>query len=149
MLMQNLPLYYLCAGLLWVTSMMLVLFFVGGVYSDRISSASKCVHTNRFVPQVNRSLRIFNMHLVMNTSSRWPWSSSQSTYLRNGAPVNPRGEMIFSARVQADFRQGYERYRNAYEQKRQEKLQAQQRAKNEKRPWFMSLLAQDTHKKTH
>lgn len=32
---------------------------------------------------------------------------------------NPRGELIFSSRVHAAFREGYERYRDSYERKRQ------------------------------
>ncbi|WFD45046.1 hypothetical protein MPSI1_003723 [Malassezia psittaci] len=39
---------------------------------------------------------------------------------------NERGEIMFSSRVSANFREGYERYRNAFERKRREKLQTQQ-----------------------
>lgn len=41
---------------------------------------------------------------------------------------NERGEIIFSSRVDAEFRDGYERYRRAFERKRREKLEAQQQA---------------------
>ncbi|KDQ54064.1 hypothetical protein JAAARDRAFT_38662 [Jaapia argillacea MUCL 33604] len=38
---------------------------------------------------------------------------------------NPRGELIFSSRVDGRFREGYERYRAAFEKKREEKLRAE------------------------
>lgn len=41
---------------------------------------------------------------------------------------NERGEVIFSSRVDTQFRDGYERYRNAFERKRKEKLEAQRRS---------------------
>ena len=41
---------------------------------------------------------------------------------------NDRGEIIFSSRVDTEFREGYERYRNAFERKRREKLEAQRLA---------------------
>lgn len=34
---------------------------------------------------------------------------------------NPRGELIFSSRVDRGFREGYERYRSAFERRREEK----------------------------
>lgn len=34
--------------------------------------------------------------------------------------LNPRGELIFSSRVDRSFRESYERYRNAFERKREE-----------------------------
>ncbi|CAO1629225.1 unnamed protein product [Parajaminaea phylloscopi] len=37
---------------------------------------------------------------------------------------NPRGEIIFSTRVAPTFREGYHRYRNAFERRRREKLEA-------------------------
>ncbi|CAO1619750.1 unnamed protein product [Sympodiomycopsis kandeliae] len=39
---------------------------------------------------------------------------------------NPRGEIIFSTKVAPTFREGYERYRNAFERRRKEKLVATQ-----------------------
>lgn len=35
--------------------------------------------------------------------------------------TNPRGELIFSSRVDRSFREGYERYRAAFERRREEK----------------------------
>lgn len=40
--------------------------------------------------------------------------------------TNPRGEIIFSNKVAGPFREGYERYRNAFERRRKEKLQLQE-----------------------
>ncbi|KAN0061872.1 hypothetical protein ACQY0O_005866 [Thecaphora frezii] len=51
---------------------------------------------------------------------------------------NPRGELIFSTRVSADFRDGYERYRAAFERRRAEKMAAK-RARSWKR-WVDWLL---------
>ena len=42
---------------------------------------------------------------------------------------NPRGEIIFSTRVDAHFRHSYEKYRAAFERKRAKKLEAQARQK--------------------
>jgi hypothetical protein len=36
--------------------------------------------------------------------------------------TNPRGELIFSSRVDKTFKEGYERYRAAFERRRAEKL---------------------------
>lgn len=49
---------------------------------------------------------------------------------------NERGEIMFSSRVHANFRDGYERYRNAFERKRKEKLEAQRRSRPS---WFTFL----------
>ena len=44
-----------------------------------------------------------------------------------GPAANPRGELIFNSRVSAIFREGYERYRSAFERRRSEKLEAKRR----------------------
>lgn len=64
---------------------------------------------------------------------RMPRSSTHMFSRRPFAPQippcqNQRGEIIFSSRVDPDFREGYERYRNAFERKRREKMEAQQRS---------------------
>jgi len=41
--------------------------------------------------------------------------------------TNPRGELIFSGRVDKNFRESYERYRAAFERKREEKERAERR----------------------
>lgn len=63
--------------------------------------------------------------------------------------TNPRGEIIFSNRVSPAFREGYERYRNAFERRRREKLEAAMREASWSWPsawlptlhWFLRLLA--------
>ncbi|PFH49554.1 hypothetical protein AMATHDRAFT_62854 [Amanita thiersii Skay4041] len=64
--------------------------------------------------------------------------SSSSSPARGSAAVpiptippasNPRGELIFSSRVPRSFREGYERYRAAFERKRVEREQMQRRQK--------------------
>ena len=161
---QRNVLYYIRVGLLWIGCMMLFLFFASGYYADAIRTANEYVYLcscARFVPQANRSLHTFNMHLHMPRSSwtgswRMPWSSPsfdgsdasgeprachgpfsdgrrpRSIFSHHGTPrtsptQNERGELIFSSRVDHEFREGYERYRNAFERKRREKLKAQQR----------------------
>ncbi|OXB37048.1 hypothetical protein J007_03154 [Cryptococcus neoformans] len=47
--------------------------------------------------------------------------------------ANPRGELIFSSRVDRTFREGYERYRAAFERRREEK--AKEEAKRARRGW--------------
>ena len=48
--------------------------------------------------------------------------------------ANPRGELIFSSRVDKTFKEGYERYRAAFERRREEK--AREEARRNKRLWF-------------
>ena len=48
---------------------------------------------------------------------------------------NPRGELIFSSRVDKNFREAYERYRAAFERRREEKEFAELRQK-----WYGRLL---------
>lgn len=48
--------------------------------------------------------------------------SGPSTVMAQIPPsANPRGELIFSSRVDRSFREGYERYRTAFEKRREEK----------------------------
>ncbi|KDN43200.1 hypothetical protein K437DRAFT_257574 [Tilletiaria anomala UBC 951] len=42
--------------------------------------------------------------------------------------ANPRGELIFNSKVSPAFREGYERYRSAFERRRSEKLEAKRRS---------------------
>ncbi|WVR08398.1 hypothetical protein IAU60_005453 [Kwoniella sp. DSM 27419] len=48
--------------------------------------------------------------------------------------TNPRGELIFSSRVDRMFREGYERYRAAFERRREEK--AREEARRTAKGWF-------------
>ncbi len=65
--------------------------------------------------------------------------------------TNPRGELIFSSRVDKNFREAYERYRAAFERRREEKEFAELRQK-----WYGRLLfwrrpppAAHPHRPTH
>ena len=67
-------------------------------------------------------------------NEKGPVSDGKRRLFQRRTPIQPipptrneRGEIIFSSRVDASFRDGYERYRNAFGRKRKEKLEAQQR----------------------
>ncbi|KAF8637869.1 hypothetical protein AX17_002495 [Amanita inopinata Kibby_2008] len=62
--------------------------------------------------------------------SRSPSSRVGSVPIPTIPPAtNPRGELIFSSRVDRNFREGYERYRAAFERKRDERERRQRRQK--------------------
>lgn len=130
-------LQYSLAGVLMICLTTLFLFFASGMHAERIRSA------NKFVPQANRSLRNFNMHL--NTRIRSAASSSTSSTSSWSIPPaqNSRGELIFSSRVSPEFREGYERYRAAFERRRAEKMAAK-RAQSWKR-WLDYVLGKSSH----
>ena len=70
-----------------------------------------------------------------------PRSSSPPPTIRSRSPsavrpipsipptTNPRGELIFSSRVDRAFREGYERYRTVFEKRREEKERIMRRQK--------------------
>jgi hypothetical protein len=60
--------------------------------------------------------------LNTNTNSKIARRPSTNTVMA-AIPLssNPRGELIFSSRVDQSFREGYERYRAAFERRREEK----------------------------
>lgn len=128
---------YFASGLLFVLVTALLLFFASGMYAEKIAYA------NRYVPHANKALRNFNMYLnvrrppLRSTFSISPFSflSYRPTQPRAPSPTprpsntpapmapippanNPRGELIFSSRVDRGFRESYERYRSAFERKR-------------------------------
>ncbi|KAI0795606.1 Spo7-like protein-domain-containing protein [Abortiporus biennis] len=143
---------YVVIGLLCVSVTTLGLFFVSGMYTEKIAYA------NRYVPHANRALRNFNMYLNVrkpplqsklpfnpftwlfprtpSSSPSAPPSPSLSSRRRSPSPTriskrsssvpippippssNPRGELIFSSRVDRAFRDGYDRYRATFERKR-------------------------------
>ncbi|CAE6469117.1 hypothetical protein ACGC1H_006242 [Rhizoctonia solani] len=139
---------YIIPGLWLVSVTTLILFFASGLYSEKISYA------NRYVPQANRALRNFNLHLNVRTQPMGPpgplkyffprptpspASPTATQPNRKGAnrkaplnPIpptnNPRGELIFSSRVDRSFREAYERYRSVWERKREEHLAANRRS---------------------
>ncbi|KAG2033333.1 hypothetical protein BDR03DRAFT_872211 [Suillus americanus] len=131
---------YFASGLLFVLVTALLLFFASGMYAEKIAYA------NRYVPHANKALRNFNMYLnvrrppLRSTFSISPFpfvfhrptpSRAPSPTLRPSnapapmAPIppanSPRGELIFSSRVDRGFRESYERYRAAFERKRDER----------------------------
>ncbi|KAI0285375.1 hypothetical protein BGY98DRAFT_945579 [Russula aff. rugulosa BPL654] len=132
---------YVASGLLFVSVTTLLLFFATGLYSEKIGYA------NRYVPHANRALRSFNMYLNLRQAPRrslfslffylFPLSQNRARSLsptqlgkRSSSAVpmpsiqptaNPRGELIFSSRVDRSFREAYERYRAAFERKRDER----------------------------
>lgn len=100
----------------------------------------------RYVPHANKALRSFNMYLNVRTpplrskfrfnplsllfprpSPAQPPSSPTRPVTRGSTissiphTTNPRGELIFSSRVDRSFRDSYERYRSAFERKRDER----------------------------
>lgn len=107
----------------------------------------------RYVPHANRALRSFNVYLNVRspplrtslnpisyffprTSSTTPTQQLPNPVPRASSPrrppaippipptSNPRGELIFSSRVDPAFRESYERYRAAFERKREEQKRA-------------------------
>ncbi|TKY89076.1 hypothetical protein EX895_001607 [Sporisorium graminicola] len=133
-------LQYSLAAVLMISLTTLFLFFASGMHAERIRSA------NKFVPQANRSLRNFNMYLNTRTTRTATLSGASSI----PPAQNSRGELIFSSKVSPDFREGYERYRAAFERRRAEKIAAK-RAQSWKR-WFDLALgrsvAADTSRKS-
>jgi len=135
---------YFASGLLFVSVTTLVLFFASGMYSEKIAYA------NQYVPHANKALRSFNMYLnvrkpplrsklrfnplsfffrrpseLQPTPAPLPMRSTPRTPSTTIPQIphssNPRGELIFSSRVDRSFRESYERYRAAFERKRDEK----------------------------
>ncbi|TFL02169.1 hypothetical protein BDV98DRAFT_547790 [Pterulicium gracile] len=159
----------LTTGMLFVSVTTLVLFFAGGMYSEKIAYA------NQYVPHANKALRSFNMYLNVRKpplTSKIPFKPlgfffprspsptsppAQSTTVRRSRPpstssdpstsptpqplspippsTNPRGELIFSSRVDRGFREGYERHRATFERKRAER-QRIERARKSWVNWF-------------
>lgn len=111
------------------------------------------IHRPRYVPQANRALRNFNLHLNVRTQPISPPTPLKFLFPRPTPPpsptttqpprkgaarkaqlnpipptTNPRGELIFSNRVDRSFREAYERYRAVWERKREEHLAATRRS---------------------
>lgn len=73
-----------------------------------------------------------NVKTVPKSPNRRP---STNTIMATIPPSsNPRGELIFSSRVDKTFREGYERYRAAFERRREEKSR-EERGKGWKSLW--------------
>ncbi|WVF68096.1 hypothetical protein IAT40_002859 [Kwoniella sp. CBS 6097] len=124
----------------------LALFFASGMYQEKIRYA------HSYINHSNKALRPLNMHLNMRrpktaffsyipflastkpVTSPQPFLGGTTNRKVSGTPnvmatippsSNPRGELIFSSRVDKAFREGYERYRAAFERRREEKARGE------------------------
>ena len=153
---------YSLAAVLMICLTTLFLFFASGMHAERIRSANKFVpQANRSLRNFNMYLNTRTASSSRWYSLGWlgrsqPSSSSPATShagtsdlgrtpssgaatprraLSSIPPAqNSRGELIFSNKVSPEFREGYERYRAAFERRRAEKVAAK-RAQSWKR-WF-------------
>ncbi len=133
-----------------------------------ISRSFQRSHPRRYVSHANRTLRSFNMYLNVRArkytlrsllSPQSPPPSPLPTQpppqtpppRRSSVPINPippptnpRGELIFNTRVDKGFREGYERYRGAFEKRREERQREAEDLKASKSwwAWFRSRPAQ-------
>ncbi|KAG6826680.1 hypothetical protein H0H92_014876 [Tricholoma furcatifolium] len=146
---------YFSTGLLFVSVTTLVLFFASGMYSEKISYANRYVpHANRSLRSFNMYLNVrkpplrskfgFNPLAFFFPRPVDPPSPSRPRTARSPSPPpgasvpireippasNPRGELIFSSRVDKAFRDGYERHRAAFERRREEKEKECRRQKS-------------------
>jgi len=145
-----LPTYITHTALLVVITT-LVLFYASGLYAEKIGYANRYVpHANKALRAFNMYLNVRAAPLA----APWPFSilfgspppippsstsvkSQRTSKLdpsragRRATPIspippssNPRGELIFNSRVDKQFRESYERYRAAFERKRDERVLA-------------------------
>ncbi|KAL1760745.1 hypothetical protein FB107DRAFT_255907 [Schizophyllum commune] len=154
---------FLASGMLFVSVTTLVLFFASGMYAEKIAYANKYVpHANRALRSFNIFLNVRRPPLrtkflsnplsflferpdddaATRPRSRSP-SSARSKSPTGTLPIptippaqNPRGELIFSSKVDRGFREGYERYRAAFEKRRQEKERMERARRWWGRLWF-------------
>ncbi|EJT98376.1 hypothetical protein DACRYDRAFT_118662 [Dacryopinax primogenitus] len=133
---------YVTPGLLLIACTTLVLFFASGTYAEKIGYA------NRYVPSANRALRSFNLYFNIRSPSIFPYPlsllfqspphpphpptqsapspphhASRSALQPLPPASNPRGELIFSARVSPTFKDAYEAHRAGFERMRAKKRQ--------------------------
>ncbi|EIW74066.1 hypothetical protein CONPUDRAFT_170351 [Coniophora puteana RWD-64-598 SS2] len=142
---------YVAPGLLFVSVTALLLFFASGVYSEKIAYANRYVpHANKALRSFNMYLNMRQPPLRSRFSFLFkPWQlffarppadthnighqSRPSSPTKSGdrnasvpiSPIpptnNPRGELIFSSRVDRNFRESYERHRALFERRRDER----------------------------
>jgi len=147
---EVIPHRYVSWGLLSVAVMTLVLFFASGTYAEKIKYANRYVpHANRSLRYFNMHLNVRPQPLSTylnpirylfprpepttynqpTSPIRSPAPGSPGRHVAPIAPMppaaNPRGELIFSSRVDKGFRESYERYRTAFERKRDERERAE------------------------
>ncbi|KAF8839460.1 hypothetical protein BDN67DRAFT_970056 [Paxillus ammoniavirescens] len=137
---------YFASGLLFVAVTTLLLFFASGMYSEKIAYANRYIpHANKALRSFNMYLNVrkpplrskFSLNPFsllfprpqppLEAGNRSPPRSSP-TDRSISVPIspippaaNPRGELIFSSRVDRSFRESYDRYRAAFERKREER----------------------------
>ncbi|KAL4071838.1 hypothetical protein J3A83DRAFT_4236776 [Scleroderma citrinum] len=137
---------YIPSGLLFVAVTALLLFFASGMYAEKIAYANRYVpHANKALRSFNMYLNVrkpplrskFSLNPLsffysrpqasVDSGKRFPARTSMNDR-STSVPIspippasNPRGELIFSSRVDRSFRESYERYRAAFERKRQER----------------------------
>jgi len=141
---------YFAKGLLLVAVTTLILFFASGLYEEKIGYANRYVpHANRALRNFNMHLNVrhrpLRSRLLVNpfsflshrnspeepaAESRRSPSPDRRPKRGTSVPIppipptsNPRGELIFSSRVDHAFRESYERFRAAFERKREEREQ--------------------------
>jgi hypothetical protein len=71
---------------------------------------------------------------VSTSSSASAHAGSHTVMAQIPPSTNPRGELIFSSRVDHHFEDGYKRYRAAFERRREERAREEARAR---RPWWL------------
>lgn len=103
---------------------------------------------NFFFPRPTSNIPASNRFPMASPSSPQQFSSSGHTHSQDGSrPIpsippanNPRGEIIFSSRVDRSFREGYDRYRLAFEKKREEVVRQINDQKRMERWWWVYKL---------
>ncbi|WVW81029.1 hypothetical protein I302_103020 [Kwoniella bestiolae CBS 10118] len=81
------------------------------------------------------------------TSASRKVSNSTNVMATIPPSTNPRGELIFSSRVDKSFREGYERYRSAFERRREEKQKEESKLNLNSTNWLVWTTS--THKNTN
>ncbi|KAK4686421.1 hypothetical protein P7C73_g3712, partial [Tremellales sp. Uapishka_1] len=143
-----------CVAVVFIT---LGLFFASGMYEEKIRYIN---HSNKALRPLNMHLNMRRLQIPLlsyipflpshlrssklvpskattanKISTPTRKTSAASTVMAQIPPTtNPRGELIFSSRVDRSFREGYERYRSAFERRREER--AREEAKHQPRFWM-------------
>ncbi|ORX41234.1 Spo7-like protein-domain-containing protein [Kockovaella imperatae] len=148
----------------------LALFFASGMYEEKIRYAHSYInHSNRGLRQLNMHLNMRRQRPplpaflpeflrpapVIKPPSHLPSKPFNGSTIASRRPShnatvmaqippssNPRGELIFSSRVDKGFREGYERYRAAFERRREEK--AREEARRNRKLWFRRKALNET-----
>lgn len=103
---------------------------------------------NFFFPRPTSNISESTRFSNPSSSPQQRFSLSDHTHSQDGSrPIpsippasNPRGEIIFSSRVDKSFREGYDRYRLAFEKKREEVVRQINEQKRMERRWWVYRL---------